>query len=62
MEIHSLDPFISYETLIFLEMALVFGGLILFGLGQIRACRRGRGDDGAPSSLARRPDRGDGDP
>jgi hypothetical protein len=61
MEIYHLDPFISYETLVFLEMLLVFGGLLWFARGQIRATRRSREEDEAPSSLAadgqrRRPD------
>jgi len=57
MQIYHLDPFISYETLVFLEMLLVFGGLIWFALGQIRACRRPPEQDRAPSSLATQPRR-----
>jgi len=57
MEIHHLDPFISYETLVFLEMLLVFGGLLWFARGQIRAVRRSRAEDEAPSTLATQPRR-----
>lgn len=53
MEIHYLDPFISYQTLVFLEMLLVFGGLIWFAQTQIRACRRKPEEESKPSSLAR---------
>jgi len=64
MQIYTLDPFISYETLVFLEMLLVFGGLIWFARGQIRAVRRSREDETAkPSALAsgiRRRDRSGG--
>lgn len=52
MRIYELDPFISYETLVFLEMLLVFGGLIWFARGQIRAVRRSPEDETKPSSLA----------
>ena len=61
MEIHYLDPFITYETLIFLEMLLVFGGLIWFALAQIRAVRRPPRADRGGSSLAREPGRGSAD-
>lgn len=52
MKIYELEPFISYQTLVFLEMLLVFGGLIWFALGQIRACRRDPEAKSRPSSLA----------
>lgn len=61
MQIYHLDPFISYEMLVFLEMLLVFGGLLWFARGQIRAVRRSREEESRPSSLAsgiRRRDRG----
>ncbi|MEM9145157.1 MAG: hypothetical protein AAGC57_03090 [Pseudomonadota bacterium] len=52
MQIHQLDPFISGETLVLLEMLLVFGGLIWFARSQIRACRRDPSAEPKPSSLA----------
>lgn len=52
MQIYELDPFISYETLVFLEMLLVFGGVIWFARGQIRAVQRLRREGSPPSSLA----------
>jgi len=52
MKIYELEPFISYEMLVFLEMLLVFGGLIWFARGQIRACKRDPEAAKQPSSLA----------
>lgn len=42
MTIIELEPFISGQTLVIAEMALVFGGLIWFGMSQIRAVKRAR--------------------
>ncbi|MEM1344719.1 MAG: hypothetical protein AAGI34_09095 [Pseudomonadota bacterium] len=57
MEIIYLEPFISYDMLVFLELLLVFGGLIWFARGQIRACRRPASEEDKPSALATQPRR-----
>lgn len=52
MEIVRLEPFLSDTAFVFLQLALAFGVLIWFGLSQIRATRRSREEEAAPSSLA----------
>ena len=42
MTIIELEPFISAQTLVLAEMLLVFGGIIWFGMSQIRAVKRNR--------------------
>ncbi|MGF1444570.1 MAG: hypothetical protein ACFBRM_00030 [Pikeienuella sp.] len=53
MQIVELEPFISDTVFVFLQMLLSFGFVIWFGLSQIRATRRSREADKAPSSLAK---------